>query len=175
MLPRPNNRVNGTSATRQSRHLFTYTNVSPIRYDSPMIKVNEEVAIDEDELDYEFARSSGPGGQNVNKVETKVTLKFDIEASRSLTELQKTRISEGLATRITKNGVLRVTSQRHRTREANRHAAIGRFIELVDDALEVRAPRKRTKISRAAKRRRLEGKKRRSHKKALRQPPKLDE
>ena len=167
--------MNGTSAARQSRHLFTYTKVSPIRYDSPMIKVNEEVAIDERELDYEFARSSGPGGQNVNKVETKVTLKFVVDESNALTDDQKYRVSQALASRITKDGVLRVTSQRHRTREANRHSAIARFIELVDDALVVRAPRKKTKISRAAKRRRLEGKKRRSNKKALRQPPKLDE
>ncbi len=140
-----------------------------------MLRINNNLEIDESELDYEFARSSGPGGQNVNKVETKVTLKFVVEDSAALTDDQKRRISDILATRITKEGVLRVTSQRHRTREANRHAAIARFIELIDDALVVRAPRKKTKISRAANRRRLEGKKRRSHKKALRQPPKLDE
>jgi len=142
-----------------------------IEYPFLMLRVNDHLSIDDSELDYEFARSSGPGGQNVNKVETKVTLKFDIEASRSLTELQKTRIAEGLASRITKDGVLRVTSQRHRTREANRHAAIGRFIELIDNALEVRAPRKKTRVSRAAKRRRLEGKKRHSQKKAMRRSP----
>jgi len=140
-----------------------------------MLRINDRLSIDESELDYEFARSSGPGGQNVNKVETKVTLKFDIEASRSLSGAQKTRIAEGLATRITKDGVLRVTSQRHRTREANRHAAIGRFIKLIDDALEVRAPRKKTRVSRAAKRRRLEGKKRRSDVKRMRRSPKMDD
>lgn len=140
-----------------------------------MLRINDGLEIDESELDWEFARSSGPGGQNVNKVETKVTLKFDIEASRSLTDSQKTRISEGLASRITKDGVLRVTSQRHRTREANRHAAIGRFIELVDDALVVRTPRKKTRISRSAKRRRIEGKKRRGQVKRMRKPPKIDD
>ena len=133
------------------------------------------VDIDESELDYEFARSSGPGGQNVNKVETKVTLKFDIAASRSLSDLQKSRVADGLASRITRDGVLRVTSQRHRTREANRHAAIARFIELVDDALEERTPRKPTKVSRAANRRRIEGKKRRGQVKRLRKPPKIDD
>jgi ribosome-associated protein len=92
-----------------------------------------------------------------------------------LTDVQKTRISEGLASRITKDGVLRVTSQRHRTREANRHAAIGRFIELVDDALAVRTPRKKTRVSRAAKRRRIEGKKKRGQVKRLRKPPKIDD
>ena len=136
-----------------------------------MLRINDHLEIDESELDYEFARSSGPGGQNVNKVETKVTLKFDIEASRSLTDTQKMRITDGLANRITKDGVLRVTSQRHRTREANRHAAIGRFIELLDDALVIRKPRKKTKISRAAKKRRLENKKRTSKKKAMRRVP----
>jgi ribosome-associated protein len=140
-----------------------------------MIRINDELDIDESELDYEFARSSGPGGQNVNKVETKVTLKFDVGASRSLTEPQQARIAEALASRITRDGVLRVTSQRHRTREANRHAAIARFIELVDDALEERTPRKPTKVSQAAKRRRIEGKKRRGQVKRLRKPPKIDD
>jgi len=136
-----------------------------------MLRINDDLSIDETELDYEFARSSGPGGQNVNKVETKVTLKLEIAASRSLSPGQKALISERLATRITKDGVMRVTSQRHRTREANRHAAIARFIELVDDALRVRTQRRPTKVSRAAKRRRIEAKKRRSQKKAMRRSP----
>ncbi len=140
-----------------------------------MLRINDDLAIDESELDYEFARSSGPGGQNVNKVETKVTLKFVVEDSAVLSDEEKRRVSEALASRITKDGVLRVTSQRHRTREANRHAAIGRFIELLDDALEVRAPRKKTKVSRAAKRRRIEGKKRRGQIKRMRKPPGVDD
>jgi ribosome-associated protein len=140
-----------------------------------MLRINDEVEIDEGELDYEFARSSGPGGQNVNKVETKVTLKWVIVDSDALSDEEKRRVSEALAGRITKDGVLRVTSQRHRTREANRHAAIGRFIELLDGALEVRTPRKKTKVSRAAKRRRIEGKKRRGQVKKMRKPPGVDD
>jgi len=140
-----------------------------------MLEINDRLSIDESELDWEFARSSGPGGQNVNKVETKATVKFVIADSAALSDDQKQRVSEALASRITKDGVLRVTSQRHRTREANRHAAIARFIELVDDALEVRAPRKKTKVSRAAKRRRIEGKKRRGQVKRMRKPPKIED
>ncbi len=140
-----------------------------------MLQINDQLSIDESELDYEFARSSGPGGQNVNKVETKVTLKWVIDDSAALSDDEKRRVSDVLASRITKDGVLRVTSQRHRTREANRHAAIGRFIELIDDALEVRAPRKKTRVSRAAKRRRIEGKKRRGQVKRMRKPPGVDD
>ncbi len=140
-----------------------------------MLQINDNLEIDESELDWEFARSSGPGGQNVNKVETKVTLKWVIEDSAALSDDEKRRLSEALAGRITKDGVLRVTSQRHRTREANRHAAIGRFIELLDGALEVRPPRKKTRVSHAAKRRRIEGKKRRGQVKRMRKPPGVDD
>ncbi|MEE4271652.1 MAG: alternative ribosome rescue aminoacyl-tRNA hydrolase ArfB [Thermoanaerobaculales bacterium] len=140
-----------------------------------MPRINDHLVIDESELDYEFARSSGPGGQNVNKVETKVTLRFDVESSRSLSAGQKALITDRLATRITRDGVLRVTSQRHRTREANRNAAVARFIDLVDDALTERAVRKPTKMSRAAKKRRLENKRRRSRKKAMRRAPNPDD
>jgi len=140
-----------------------------------MLRINDRLSIDESELDYEFARSSGPGGQNVNKVETKVTLKWVIGNSAALSDDEKRRVSDALKSRVTKDGVLRVTSQRHRTREANRHAAIGRFIELLDDALVVRAPRKKTKVSRAAKRRRIEGKKRRGQVKRMRKPPGVDD
>jgi len=137
----------------------------------PMIRINDQVEIDDGELDFEFSRSSGPGGQNVNKVETKVRLLFDVRASGSLTADQRDRIEERLATRITKDHVLHVTSQRHRTREANRRAVIERFAELLDEALAEREPRIPRKVPKAQRKRRLESKRRRSQKKALRTRP----
>ena len=118
--------------------------------------------IADQELSFSFSRSSGPGGQNVNKVNTRVTLIFDLYNSSSLTPDEKKRISRQLATRINKLGQLRITSYRHRTQGANREATIARFIELVREALIVQKKRKKTKISRGAKERRLDTKKKRS-------------
>ncbi len=115
----------------------------------------------EDELRFTFSRSSGPGGQNVNKVETRVTLYFDVENSPTLTMTQKQRIGERLATRISNDGVMRVSSQRHRTRSANRDAACERFYELIAWALRRDKPRRKTRVSKAAKKRRLDDKRRR--------------
>ncbi|MDX2438779.1 MAG: alternative ribosome rescue aminoacyl-tRNA hydrolase ArfB [Acidobacteriota bacterium] len=140
-----------------------------------MPRINDQLTIDDGELSFEFARSSGPGGQNVNKVETKVRLLFDVAGSPTLTEDQRAKIEERLATRISKDGVLRVSSQRHRSREANRKATIERFVELVADALAEEKPRVPTKVSRAAKRRRLESKRQRSRKKAFRARPDVDD
>ena len=136
-----------------------------------MIRINDKVVIDEDELRFEFARSSGPGGQNVNKVETKVRLLFDVRRSPSLTSRQRARIEECLPTRITKDGVFYVSSQRHRTREANRKATIERFTDLLAEALAEEEPRVRTRIPKNQRKRRIETKKRRSRKKALRSRP----
>ena len=83
------------------------------------------VRIPADELSYRTSRSSGPGGQHVNKVETRVTVLFDLDGSPSLSEAQKERVRERLPTRITKAGVLWVVSQKHRSQKANRDAARG--------------------------------------------------
>ena len=128
-------------------------------------------SIAEYELRFTYSRSSGPGGQNVNRVETRVTLLFDVLGSPSLTEGQKRRIESRLATRINKEGILRVVSQRHRTREANRRAAAERFEELLAGALRRERPRRKTRVPREARRRRLEGKRRRGQLKRLRTRP----
>jgi ribosome-associated protein len=136
-----------------------------------MIPIDEELAISDEEVAFTTSRSGGPGGQNVNKLETRVTLRFDLDGSPSLSEEQKARLRQRLATRITKQGVLHVTAQRHRTQAANREAAVERFAELLRENLREEAPRKKTRPSRAAKTRRLEAKRRRSLRKRERGAP----
>jgi ribosome-associated protein len=140
-----------------------------------MPRIDDDLWIDDDELRFEFARSSGPGGQNVNKVETKVRLLFDLRGSNSLSAKQKACIEERLATRITKDGVLHVASQRHRSREANRRATVERFVDLLAAALEEDEPRVQTKVPKAQRKQRLESKRRRSQKKAMRAKPDIDD
>jgi ribosome-associated protein len=113
------------------------------------------------------SRSGGPGGQNVNKVESRVTIEADVDAL-PLTDEQKQRVREQLAGRISKAGVLRVTSQAERSQLANRDRALARMEELLRDALEERAPRRKSRTPKAQKQRRLEAKKRRAETKRLR-------
>ena len=127
-----------------------------------MIEIKEGIIIREEEIVFKFSRSSGPGGQNVNKVSSRVTALFDVANSASFSSVQKRRILKRLATRADKNGVIRVVSQRYRTQRANRKAAVARLGELLRDALETRPVRKKTKVPFAVKQRRLEEKKRRS-------------
>jgi len=113
------------------------------------------------------SRSSGPGGQNVNKVETRVTIEVDVDAL-PLDDVQKARVRERLAGRINREGVLRVTSQAERSQLGNRDRALARLEELLRDAVAEEKPRKKTRPSRASKEARLEAKKRRSERKRLR-------
>jgi len=136
-----------------------------------MIQIGEGLSIPDEELSFATSRSGGPGGQNVNKLETRVTVRFDVAGSSSLTEEQRQRLLERLATRITRNGVLHVTSQKHRTQGENREAAVARLAELMAEALREETPRKATRVSKAAKRRRVDAKKRRGQRKKERSAP----
>ena len=113
------------------------------------------------------SRSGGPGGQNVNKVESRVTIEVDV-AALPVSDEQKALIRARLAGRINKDDVLRVTSQAERSQLANRDRALARMEELLRDALIEQKPRRKTKASRAQKQRRLEEKKRRAETKRLR-------
>lgn len=127
-----------------------------------MIGINENISIPEDELKFTTSRSSGPGGQNVNKVSTRVTLWFDVAHSPSLNEEQKAVISNKLATRMNKDGLLFISSQRSRSQADNREATVARFTELLRHALQPVPVRKRKRMSLAAKQKRLEDKLHRS-------------
>jgi ribosome-associated protein len=136
-----------------------------------MIEIAPDLAIPEQELLLTATRSGGPGGQNVNKVATRITLFFDVAGSGSLTEVQRERITTRLATRINGDGVLRVVAQVHRTQSANRKEALGRFVELLRFALAEQAERRPTRPSRAARQRRVEAKRRHARAKAERRAP----
>lgn len=127
-----------------------------------MIEIKDGVIISSGELVFKHSRSSGPGGQNVNKVNTRVTVFFDVPNCRSLSESQKKRILKKLSSRADKNGVIRVASQRHRTQKANQNAAVQRLGELLKQALTTKPVRKKTKVPFSAIQRRLEAKKHRS-------------
>jgi ribosome-associated protein len=129
--------------------------------DSPF-KISEQLSISLNELKFTASRSSGPGGQNVNKVNTRVTLWFDVVNSLSLSDHQKELIGNRLPTRINKVGVLRVVSQKHRTQAANREEAVERFASLLRESLEEALSRKDTKVPKTVKERRLDNKKHRS-------------
>jgi len=127
-----------------------------------MIEITADISLGQEELTFRASRSSGPGGQNVNKLNTRITVLFDVAGSPSLSAGQKKRIRSKLPTRIDKHGVLRVVSQKHRTQEANRRAATERLQQLLAEALYRRPVRKKTKIPVAANERRLKEKKRRA-------------
>ena len=137
----------------------------------PRIEVTPDIAIEEHELAFSFARSSGPGGQNVNKVETAAQLRFDVAGSASLGEALKRRLKRLAGTRLTKDGVLVIFAQAHRSREQNRRDALARLLRLIAAAAAAPKPRFKTRPSPAARARRIETKVRHGETKRLRMPP----
>ena len=135
-----------------------------------MIQINQNIVLDENEIQEEFVRSSGPGGQNVNRVSTAVQLRFDIVNSASLPEDVRRRLLRLGGSRVTRDGVLIIDARRFRTQEQNRRDARERLINLVRKAAEKPKPRRRTKPTAASKRKRIEAKRRRSRIKQQRQP-----
>jgi len=126
-----------------------------------MVQVAGDFEIPDTELEFTTSRSSGPGGQNVNKLSTRVTLLWNVDTSPSVSDRQRALLRERLAGRISREGVLRVSSQKHRTQLANREAALKRFAELVAEALSEAPRRIPVSLPAFADRKRLEEKRRR--------------
>jgi ribosome-associated protein len=127
-----------------------------------MIQITDNLFIPENEVSFVASRSGGPGGQNVNKVSSRVTLSFDVHQSAVLSENQKKLVLAALNTRINKKGILQVVSQRTRSQDLNRADALQRFAQLLQRALTPRRPRIPTRVSGAAKQGRLDKKKKRT-------------
>jgi ribosome-associated protein len=140
-----------------------------------MLRITDRIAIDENEIDERFIRASGPGGQNVNKLSTAVQLRFDVRHSPSLGDAVRARLERLAGSRLTKDGVLVITAQRHRTQERNRDDALNRLIDLIRRAAVPPTPRRPTRPTAAARARRLEAKKRRGGIKRLRQAKPAEE
>lgn len=140
-----------------------------------MIRITDAIAIDEREIEESFVRAAGPGGQNVNKLASAVQLRFDVRRSPALSEEVRARLAKLAGRRLTQEGVLVLTAQRYRTQERNRQDALERLVELVRRAARPPVPRRPTRPSAGAKRRRLEGKKQRAATKRLRGAPPPEE
>jgi len=133
-----------------------------------MIRITDHIVLDESELVESFIRASGPGGQNVNKLSTAVQLRFDVRHSPSLTDEVRARLERLAGRRLTRDGVLVITAQNHRTQERNRADALERLTELIRQAAVRPVPRRPTRPTKASRRRRVDDKKRRGSIKALR-------
>jgi ribosome-associated protein len=133
-----------------------------------MIPITNTLAIDENEIEYEFVRAAGPGGQNVNKVATAVQLRFDVAHSPSLPGDVRARLMRLAGKRLTSEGILIIESQRFRTQERNREDALERLVALIRRATEKPKPRRPTRPTAASRQERLDSKRRHSQLKRLR-------
>ena len=136
-----------------------------------MIHITPQIEIDEGDVRIEFVRSSGPGGQNVNKVSTAAQLRFDVAACRSLPPAVRQRLLQQCAGRISSEGVLILEASRHRSQRMNREDALRRLADLIRRAAVEPRRRRKTAHTAGSRRRRLEDKRRRSEVKALRRAP----
>jgi ribosome-associated protein len=133
-----------------------------------MIRISDAIAIEESELSESFVRASGPGGQNVNKVSSAVQLRFNVRQSPSLPNDVAVRLMRLAGKRLTKDGIIVIIAQQHRTQERNREDARERLFDLIRKAAVRPIPRRPTKVPKTQRRERLEGKKHRSSIKRLR-------
>ncbi len=133
-----------------------------------MIPINDRVALDETEVQFEFIRASGPGGQNVNKVSTAVRLRFDVAGSLSLPDDIRQRLIRLAGKKVAADGFLTIHARSRRTQEANRREAIDRLVELVQKASQRPRPRRETLPTLASRKRRLEAKRHRGQAKERR-------
>jgi len=140
-----------------------------------MIYITDRISIREDEIKEEFILSSGPGGQNVNKVASAVRLRFDIKNSPSLPDEVGRRLKLTGGKRVSSDGVLIITARRFRDQNKNRKDALNRFVEMIRKAAEEEKPRIKTRPSRKSEIKRLEAKRRRSGIKRIRKPALLTE
>ena len=140
-----------------------------------MIRVTHHIGIDEREIEESFVRASGPGGQNVNKLATAVQLRFDVRRSPSLPAEVRARLERLAGSRLTRDGVLVIIAQSHRTQGRNRQDALDRLIQLIRQAAIAPIKRRPTRPTKASRERRIEGKKHRGGIKNLRRAkPALD-